>query len=132
MAKLENTKEPTVLDTVLSTSEKTLDSIAAQIVTTECYDEYFGIYENSTQAHSNFAIVALHEAEDLAAVDPFDVYLERYLAANVLKFTGIAFQEFIKLPRDRAEAILKRCDLVSTKEDNAVDELLGKQGKLRK
>lgn len=124
MDKLERLDEPTVLDTVLSTSEKTLDSIAAQIVATECYDEYFGIYQTSGQGHSNYALTALHNAEDLASVDPFDVYLERYLAANVLKYTGISFQEFLKLPRDRAEAILKRSDVVSSKEDASVASLM--------
>jgi hypothetical protein len=122
--KLDNKDEPTVLDEVLSTSEKTLDSIAAQIVATECYDEYFGIYETSSRGSSNYALVAMHEAEDLCAVDPFDVYLDRYMVTNVLKYTGIDFQTFLKFPRDRAEAILKRCDVVSSKEDTEVNDLV--------
>lgn len=123
MDKLES-DEQTVLDKVLSTFEGTMPSIAAQIITTECYDDYFGVYEGSTQGQGPFALVAMHESEDLAAVDPFDVYLERYLVANVLKFTGLSLNDFLKLPRDRAEAILKRCDIVSTKEDSEVDKLM--------
>lgn len=101
-----------------------MPSIAAQIITNECYDDYFGIYESSSQGQSPYALIAMHESEDLAAVDPFDVYLERYLVANVLKFTGLTLEAFLKLPRDRAEAILKRCDIVSTKEDSEVDKLM--------
>ncbi|MNG10775.1 hypothetical protein D3C84_942660 [compost metagenome] len=101
-----------------------MDSIAAQIVITECYDEYFKIYESSSQGNSPLAIIAMHEAEDLALVDPYDLYLERYLAANVLKFTGMAFPEFMKLTKDRAEAILRRCDGMASKEDGEVANLV--------
>lgn len=90
----------------------------------ECYDDYFGVYKHSTQSESPYALVAMHEPEDLAMVDPFDVYLERYLVANVLKFTGITFQDFLALPRDRAEALLKRCDTVSSKEDTEISNLV--------
>ena len=102
-----------------------MPSVAAQIITHECYDDYFGVYAGSSQGQGPFALVAMHEPEDLAAVDPFDVYFERYLVANVLKFTGLSLNDFLKLPRDRAEAILKRCEVVSTKEDNEVDKLMG-------
>lgn len=129
MSKLEDPDDISILDKVLSTTEKTLDSIAAQIVTTECYDDYFGITTNSTQGNSNYALVAMHEPEDLALVDPYDVYLERYLVANVLKYTGMSFDTFLKLPRDRAEAILKRCDAVSSKEDQQVADLMGNGNK---
>ncbi|MNO25625.1 hypothetical protein D3C76_154670 [compost metagenome] len=109
---------------MLGTYEGTLDSIAAEIITRECYDDYFGVYSQSTQGHSPWALVAMHEPEDLGLVDPFDVYLERYLVANVLKYTGINFQDFMKLPRDRAEAMLKRCDGLSSKEDSEVGNLV--------
>ncbi|MNF02929.1 hypothetical protein D3C81_2117770 [compost metagenome] len=66
----------------------------------------------------------MHEPEDLGLVDPFDVYLERYLVANVLKYTGIPFDNFLKLTRDRAEATLRRCDNLSTKEDTDVHNLM--------
>ncbi|QTH80372.1 hypothetical protein PA10_00172 [Pseudomonas phage pPa_SNUABM_DT01] len=108
----------------MGTYDKTLDSIQAEIITRECYDEYFGIYAQSTQGASPWALAAMHEPEDLGKVDPFDVYLERYLVANVLKYTGINFQDFMKLPRDRAEAMLKRCDSLSSKEDSDVANLV--------
>lgn len=117
-----------MLDKELSEFEGTLDSIAADIVITECYDEYFGVYQHSSQGMSPFALAALHEPEDLTAVDPFDLYLERYLAANVLKYCGVDFMEFMKFPRDRAEAILKRCDAISSREDSDVNNLLGGAG----
>jgi hypothetical protein len=116
--------EPSILDTVLAESDALLTSIPAQIVAIECYDDYFGIYSNSKFGESNFASVAMHDPEDVVAVDAYDVYLERYLVANVLKFTGMSFSEFLKLPRDRADAVLKRCDTVSTKEDTAVQNLM--------
>ena len=110
---------------MLSQCDVITDSIAAQYVARECYDEYMGIYANSQHGDSNFALVAMHDPEDVAAVDTYDVYLEKYLVANVLKFTGMSFDKFLLLPRDRADAILKRCDTVSTKEDAAVSELMG-------
>lgn len=124
MSQLEDMEELTVLDDVLSTFEGTLDSIPAQIVITECYDDYFGVYADSSQRDNPYALIAMHEAEDLAMVDPFDVYLERYLVANVLKYTGMSFDTFLTVPRDRAEAILKRCDSVSSKEDTEVNKLM--------
>ena len=123
-SQLQNYEEPSVLDKVLSTSEKTLDSIAAQIVSTECYDDYFNIYSNSSQGESPLSLVGMHEPEDLALVDPYDVYLERYLAANVLKFTGMSFQEFMTLTKDRGESILRRCDAMASKEDSEVAHLV--------
>ncbi|MCY1331312.1 hypothetical protein D9M68_19780 [compost metagenome] len=116
--------EATILDQVLANSDKVLSSIPAQIVALECYDDYFGINGNSKYGESPYALVALHEPEDVAAVDPYDVYLERYLVANVLKFTGMSFKDFLTLPRDRADAILKRCDAVSSKEDSAIQGLM--------
>lgn len=123
-SQLQNYEEPSVLDKVLGTSEKTLDSIAAQIVSTECYDDYFNIYSNSSQGESPLSLVGMHEPEDLALVDPYDVYLERYLAANVLKFTGMSFQEFMTLTKDRGESILRRCDAMASKEDSEVAHLV--------
>lgn len=124
MEKIENKDDITALDEVLSKYEGTLDSIPAQIIITECYDDYFGVYSQSSQGHSPYALVAMHESEDLALVDPFDVYLERYLVANVLKYTGMSLETFMKMPRDRAEAVLKRCDSVSSKEDTEVSKLM--------
>lgn len=124
MEKIEDEDDVSELDKTLSQFEGTLDPIAAQIVITECYDEYFGVYAQSSQGDSPYALIAMHEPEDLALVDPFDVYLERYLVANVLKYTGLSLNDFLKLPRDRAEAILKRCDTVSTKEDTEVGKLM--------
>jgi hypothetical protein len=124
MEKLENKEDITALDEVLSKFEGTLDSIPAQIIITECYDDYFGVYKQSSQGNSPYALIAMHEPEDLALVDPFDVYLERYLVANVLKYTGMSLETFLTLPRDRAEAVLKRCDTVSTKEDTEVGKLM--------
>lgn len=121
---LSNESKISELDQILSTSEKTLESIPAAIVTQECYDEYFGIYSNSSQGSSNLALVAMHEPEDLAICDPYDLYLERYLAANVLKYTGMSFTEFTGLTKDRAEAILRRCDAMATKEDAEVGNLV--------
>ena len=128
MDKLENKDDITALDDVLSKFEGTLDSIPAQIVITECYDDYFGVYAQSSQGQSPYALIAMHESEDLALVDPFDVYLERYLVANVLKYTGMSLDTFLKQPRDRAEAILKRCDNVSSKEDTEVSKLMNGAG----
>jgi hypothetical protein len=118
------TDEPTILDQVLAASEKVLTSIPAQIVARECYDDYFDINSTSKYGDSPHAPVAMHEAEDVTAVDPFDVYLEKYMVANVLKFTGISFDSFLKLTRERADAILKRCDLVSSKEDTAINSMM--------
>jgi hypothetical protein len=125
MDKLEDKDSVTALDDVLSRFEGTLDSIPAQIIITECYDDYFGVHAQSSQGMSPYASIAMHESEDLALVDPFDVYLERYLVANVLKYTGMSLDTFMKMPRDRAEAVLKRCDTVSTKEDTEVNKLMG-------
>lgn len=124
----ERWNEPTVLDTVLETYKGTLASIPSQIVVTECYDEYFGIYDQSSQGSNPFALVSMHESEDLVLADPFDVYLEKFLAAGVLKFTGMDFNTFLGLTRDRAEAVLRRCDAISSKEDTEVDNLLNGVG----
>ncbi len=94
----------------------------------ECYDEYFGIYQNSSQGNSPLALVALHEPEDLALADPFDRQLDRYLAANVLKYTGMDFKTFLQLPHYRAEVVLRRCDEISGKEDQAVNTLMNSVG----
>lgn len=116
--------EPTILDQTLSEFDGTLGPIAAQWVVTECYDEYFNIYENSTLGSSPYALVSMHEPEDLTLASSYDLYLERYLEANVLKYTGINFNDFMQLPRDRGEAILKRCDEIASKEDTDVENLM--------
>lgn len=116
--------EPTDLDMILNRTDKTFASIPAHLITLDSYSEYFGIYEHSTQGQSPYAMVCLHEAEDTSLVDSFDVWLERYMAANVLKYTGISFNDFMHLTRDRADAILSRCEVLAEKEDNVVGDAL--------
>lgn len=96
--------------------EKPLSSIAAQLLTLETYDEEFGVYETSTQQSTQFHLNAQHEAEDMSIVDPFDRELEKYLNANVLKYTGISFEVYMTYSRDKCEKFLLRCDALASKE----------------
>jgi hypothetical protein len=105
-----------LIDRVLSESEHPLDSVAAQIVTLEIYDEECGIYDTSTVAEGQFSLVSLHEAEDLSLADPYERELDKYLNANVLKYTGTTWDSFLTLPRDKCEKLLTRCDALANKE----------------
>lgn len=100
----------------LAELEKPLSSIAAQLFTLETYDEEFGVYDSSTQQQTQFLLNAQHEAEDMSIVDPFDRELEKYLNANVLKYTGISFETYMSYSRDKCEKFLLRCDALATKE----------------
>lgn len=113
-----------LIDKVLSESDTVLDSIAAQIVTMEIYDDEVGTYESSTLPASGLSLVSLHESEDMSLVDPFDRELERYLNANVLKYTGITFDQFLNYPRDKTEKMLVRCDSLATKESKEAEEAM--------
>lgn len=108
----------------MSTYEGTLDPIAAQIIINECYDDLFGVYNSSSQGNSPYASAAMHEAEDMGRVDPFDLYLERYLVSNVLKYTGTTLDAFLDMPKNRAEALMSRCEAIAAKEDKEVDTLM--------
>lgn len=121
-------EEPTSLDTILNKTDKILSSIPAQYVTLDCYSEYFGIYQASTQGNSPYALVCMHEAEDTSLIDSYDVWVERYLESSVLKYTGISLEQFFMLTRDRAEAIIQRCDRLAETEDNAVGNALNAAG----
>lgn len=110
-----------MIDRVLSETTETIGSIAAQIVTLEIYDEEVGIYATSSIGESALSLVALHEAEDMSIVDPFDRELDKYLNANVLKYTGVTFDQFLTYPRDKVEKMLKRCDLLATKESEEAE-----------
>lgn len=101
---------------MLSEAQNPIGSIPAQIVTNEIYDEEMGIEASSTIGDTMFSISSLHEAEDLSIVDPFDRELDKYLNANVLKYTGTTFDAFLMLPRDKCDKLLKRCDKLATKE----------------
>lgn len=52
----------------------------------------------------------------MSLVDPFDREMDKYLNANVLKYLGITFQQFLQFPRDKCEKMLRRCDSLATKE----------------
>lgn len=114
----------TELDRVLSTTEKTFPSIAAQLIINDCFDETFEILSNSSQSESNFASVCMHETEDMSLIDSYDVWLTRYMEANVLKYTGITYDKFLMLPRDRAEAVISKCESLDEKESAAVNGLM--------
>jgi hypothetical protein len=114
-----------LIDRVLSETKETLGSIPAQIVTLEIYDEEVGIYKTSTVDESGLSLVALHEAEDMSIVDPFDRELDKYLNANVLKYTGITFDQFLMYPRDKVEKMLKRCDQLASKESEEAEAAMG-------
>lgn len=105
-----------LIDKVLSEAVHPLDSIAAAIVTQEIYDEECGIYDTSTVADGPFALVSLHEAEDMSLADPYDRELDKFLNANVLKYTGTTWDKFLELPRDKCEKLLQRCDALANKE----------------
>lgn len=105
-----------LIDKVLSETEVTLSSIPAAIVIQEIYDEECGIYESSTAADGPYALVSLHEAEDMSLVDPFDREMDKYLNANVLKYTGITFERYLEFTRDKCEKLLLRCDALAEKE----------------
>ena len=52
----------------------------------------------------------------MSIVDPFDRELEKYLNANVLKYTGISFEVYMTYSRDKCEKFLLRCDALASKE----------------
>lgn len=114
-----------LIDQLVLHSDKVLDSIAAQIVILEAYDEEMRIYQTSTQADNTLSLVALHEAEDLSIVDPYDREMDRYLNANVLKYMGLSFNEYLKLSRYRAEKMLIRCDALAAKEAEEAENAMG-------
>lgn len=101
---------------MLSEATKPLSSIAAAIIIQEIYDEETGIYETSTVSEGQFSLVSLHEAEDMSLADPYDRELDKYLNANVLKYTGTTWDKFLELPRDKCEKLLLRCDALANKE----------------
>lgn len=114
-----------LIDQLLVRTTKLLDSIAAQIVILETYDDEMGIYNTSSQADNALSLVSLHEAEDLSLVDPYDREMDRYLNANVLKYMGLSFNEYLELSRYRAEKMLARCDRLATKEAEEAEAAMG-------
>lgn len=109
---------------MLRSADKTLDSIAAQIVTLEIYDDEMKITESSTEGSKQYSLNALHEAEDLSIVDPYDQEMDKYLNANVMKYLGIPFDKFLSLPRYECEKILARCDRLANKEAEEAENAL--------
>lgn len=113
-----------MIDQLLSTADKTVDSIAAAIITQEVYDDEMHIYATSSLGNNQFALNSLHEAEDMSLVDPYDREMEKYLNANVLKYFGISFDTFLGLSRLRCEKLLHRADALMTKEAQEAEDAM--------
>lgn len=85
------------------------DPLTAKIILAEAYDETYGICDHSKTTESDvLKIVAHHPVEDYSKVSARYHYMRRYRESNILKVFGVNYLDFLKLPLDEVEELLRQ------------------------
>lgn len=108
---------------MLSNLDGKLGCVDAAVILRDAYDDTYGTYGNSTLPSDPFAPVAVNKVEDVHSTSQIRLYIRRYRDYNILKFYGLNFTEFMQLPREYAEAILKECQAAKSQDNKLLAEL---------
>jgi hypothetical protein len=86
-----------------------LDSMTAQLVLREAYDEDYGIYDHSSEQGRPLALVGKHVKEDYHEYGGLYRAIYQFNVNEVHKNWGFTLTEFLDLPREFHRLILRIC-----------------------
>jgi hypothetical protein len=86
-------------------------SVEAKIALTALYETKFGIYDHFSQYKKRpLAIVALHPCENINQNGLLEQIIRAYSKRGIKDVFGLNIQEFLDLPMDIAEMLMKVAD----------------------
>lgn len=87
-----------------------LSPIDVKLVLTEAYETHYGIYNHLAEAIDvtrPLGSVALHETEENSTSSRLYELISLYMEKNLKNTTGLNLMEFLSLPREYVELLLK-------------------------
>lgn len=102
-----------------------MDSVNAQIATTEYYDTKFGIFDHGEAAERPLAAVALHDAEENGPTSALYETIRLFASTNVYKYFGLNLDEFLAMPREFTTLILEVAQEKTIKDSKVMSDLPG-------
>ncbi len=85
-----------------------LDSIDAQIVMRDLYEKEFGIYDHAKiNRNRPLASVAFHPAENINDYSLLEESMRTYISKGIKDKFGLSYTEFLELPLDIIEIMIR-------------------------
>lgn len=101
-----------------------LDVIDARIVLRDLYEATYGIYRPVSKAIKRpLSSVAFHDAEMVNVDSLLEDSIRTYASRNVKDHFGLSLVEFMELPRDIAQMLLRIGDEINSKKSSVVSDI---------
>ena len=101
-----------------------LGQVDAQIVLGDLYDKEYGIFDHSDKTSQRpLSSVALHPPEIINDDSILVEAMRLYASRSVYEYFRISFTDFMELPRDVAQLMLKVCKEYMDKKTKTMEEL---------
>ena len=84
-----------------------LSPMMAQIALSEAYDIAYGIFNHDAAPDRPLSIIAHHPSEDVVTNGPLRQRIYRFIKFDISDRCGLSLMEFLALPRDHVEMIMK-------------------------
>lgn len=112
-----------VLQDYLSKLPK-LNRIDAKIVLADLYDKTFSICDHHTAALSRpLSSVAFHDAEKINEDSVLEETMRVYISRHIYENFKLSYLQFMELPRDIAQMVIKISDEYAQKKSQTMTEL---------
>ncbi len=112
-----------VLQDYLSKLPK-LNRIDAKIVLADLYDKTFSICDHHTTALSRpLSSVAFHDAEKINEDSVLEETMRVYISRHIYENFKLSYLQFMELPRDIAQMVIKISDEYAQKKSQTMTEL---------
>lgn len=111
------------MDGLLKEVEQT-DSITAQLLLQEAYEQSYGIYNHDAADAHPWALALNSDKEDYTPFSPLYNLFYRYRVRDIYKRWGLSITELLEMPREFVELVF---DI--SKEEDIKDQKLYKQVK---
>lgn len=101
-----------------------LGSVDASIVMSDLYDEAYGIFNHGLVSGSRpLSSVAFHVAENIIHNSPLEEALQQYVSNRIFERFHLNIMEFLDLPADYIELMLKIAQQDTRKQNEIIDGL---------
>jgi len=99
--------------------DEALNSVDASVYMSDMYDIHTGIYNHNLAENSNpLSTVIQHPADDFTTDSHIENIVRTYAMEEIYDKLGLSFIEYISLPIDIAEHVLKTVREIREKEPN--------------
>lgn len=101
-----------------------LNRIDAKIVLADLYDKTFSICDHHTVALSRpLSSVAFHDAEKINEDSVLEETMRVYISRHIYENFKLSYLQFMELPRDIAQMVIKISDEYAQKKSQTMTEL---------